>query len=81
LILVRELDERLGLSELIGEHLTDYRGPISRLPLADLFRQLVYSRMARHARYFWFLSAESNLTRRLFGSMSRRIEALPLPAG
>jgi hypothetical protein len=46
LILVRELDERLGLSELIGEHLTDHRGPNSRLPLADLFRQSVYSRLA-----------------------------------
>jgi hypothetical protein len=45
LILVRELDERLGLSELIGEHLTDYRAPNSRLPLADLFRQSVYSRL------------------------------------
>lgn len=46
LILVRELDERLGLSELIGEYLTDHRGPNSRLPLADLFRQSVYSRLA-----------------------------------
>ena len=46
LILVRELDERLGLSELIGEHVTDHRGPNSRLPLADLFRQSVYSRLA-----------------------------------
>jgi hypothetical protein len=46
LILVRELDERLGLSELIGEHLTDHRGPNSRLLLADLFRQSVYSRLA-----------------------------------
>ena len=26
LILVRELDERVGLSELIGQHLTDSRG-------------------------------------------------------
>ena len=46
LILVRELDERLKLSGLIGEHLTDHRGPNSRLPLADLFRQSVYSRLA-----------------------------------
>jgi hypothetical protein len=46
LILVRELDERLGLSELIREHLADHRGPNSRLPLADLFRQSVYSRLA-----------------------------------
>jgi Transposase DDE domain group 1 len=46
LVLVRELDERLGLSELIGEHLTDRRGLNSRFPLADLFRQSVYSRLA-----------------------------------
>jgi Transposase DDE domain group 1 len=46
LVLVRELDERLGLSELIGEHLADHRGPNSQLPLADLFRQSVYSRLA-----------------------------------
>ncbi len=46
LILVREMDERLGLSELIREHLTDHRGLNSRLPLADLFRQSVYSRLA-----------------------------------
>ena len=46
LISVRELDERLGLSELIAEHLTDHRGVNSRLPLADLFRQSVYSRLA-----------------------------------
>ena len=45
LILVRELDERLGLSELIGEHLTDHRGPTSRLAgyedLNDAIRRAV----------------------------------------
>ena len=46
LILVRELDERLGLSELIEQHLTDSRGKNTQLPLADLFRQSVYSRLA-----------------------------------
>ena len=46
LILVREMDERLGLSQLIPQHLTDHRGPNRRLPLADLFRQSVYSRLA-----------------------------------
>ena len=46
LILVREMDERLGLSKLIREHLTDHRRLNSRLPLADLFRQSVYSRLA-----------------------------------
>jgi hypothetical protein len=47
LVLVRELDERLGLGDLIAEHLTDARrGKNTQLPLADLFRQSVYSRMA-----------------------------------
>jgi len=46
LILVRELDERLGLSELIDQHLTDSRGKNTQLPLADLLRQSVYSRLA-----------------------------------
>ena len=38
-------------------------------------------RLAKLARYYWPLLAESHLTRRLFGSMLRRIEALPLLAG
>jgi hypothetical protein len=46
LILVRELDEHLGLSQLIEQHLTDPRGTNTRLPLADLLRQSVYSRLA-----------------------------------
>ena len=47
LILVRELDERMGLSELIEEHLADSRtGRNSQFPLADLLRQSVYSRLA-----------------------------------
>ena len=46
LILVRELDERLGFGELIKLHLADPRGKNTRLPLADLLRQSVYSRLA-----------------------------------
>jgi hypothetical protein len=47
LILVRELDERLGLGDLIAHYLTDSRrGKNTQLPLADLLRQSVYSRMA-----------------------------------
>jgi hypothetical protein len=38
-------------------------------------------RLVKHARYYWLLLAESHLTRRLFGSIVRRIELLPLPAG
>jgi hypothetical protein len=45
LILVRDLDERLGFGELIAQHLTDPRGTNIRLPLADLLRQSVYSRL------------------------------------
>jgi hypothetical protein len=127
LILVRELDEQLGSGELITQHLTDSRrGKNTQLPLADQFRQSVYSRIAgyedvndaerlaqdptlrligsekigtwsltslqqrlvktggrliKHARYYWLLLAESHLTWRLFGSMLRRMEALPPPAG
>jgi hypothetical protein len=47
LILVRELDERLGLSVLIERHLSDSRrGKNVQLPLSDLLRQSVYSRLA-----------------------------------
>ena len=47
LLLVRELDERLGLSLLMAEHLTDdRRGKNTQLPLADLLRQSIYSRLA-----------------------------------
>ena len=45
---MRELDERLGFGDLIAEHLTDgRRGKNTPLPLADLLRQSVYSRIAR----------------------------------
>jgi hypothetical protein len=46
LVLVRELDERLGFGELIGQHLTDSRrGKNTQFPFADLLRQSVYSRL------------------------------------
>jgi len=38
-------------------------------------------RLVKHARYYWLLLADSHLTRRMFGSMLRRILTLPLPAG
>jgi len=41
------LDERFGLSTLIGRHLTDPRtGRSCQFPVGDLFRQSVYSRLA-----------------------------------
>jgi len=46
LVLVRELDERLGFGELIERHLADARGKNTQLPLVDLLRQSVYSRLA-----------------------------------
>ena len=47
LILVRELDESLSFGELISQHLRDSRrGKNAQLPLAELFRQSVYSRIA-----------------------------------
>jgi len=47
LILVRELDERLGLEKLIEEHLSDSRQGLNKqFTLSDLLRQSVYSRLA-----------------------------------
>jgi hypothetical protein len=47
LILVRGLGERLGFGKLVEPHLTERRrGKNTRLPLADLLRQLIYSRLA-----------------------------------
>jgi hypothetical protein len=51
--------------------------------LTSLQQRLVKTggRLVKHARYYWLLLAESHLTRRLFGSMLRRKEGLPLTAG
>jgi hypothetical protein len=51
--------------------------------LTSLQQRLVRTggRVVKHAMYYWLLLAESHLTRRLFGSLLRRMEALPLPAG
>lgn len=47
LLLPRELGERLGLDALIERHLTDPRiGHNRQFPVADLFRQSIYSRLA-----------------------------------
>jgi hypothetical protein len=51
--------------------------------LTSLQQRLVKTggRLVKHAQCYWLLLAGSHLTRRLFGAMLRRIEALPLPAG
>jgi hypothetical protein len=56
---------------------------IEKWSLTSLQQRLVKTggRLLKHARYHWLLLAESHLTRRLFGSMLRRIASLPLPAG
>jgi hypothetical protein len=47
LLLVRELEERLGLSALITDNIMeDRRGKNTQLPLPDLLRQSIYSRLA-----------------------------------
>lgn len=54
---------------------------IGNWSLTSLQQRLVTTggRLIKHARYYWLLLAESHMTRRLFASMVRRIEALPLP--
>jgi len=46
--------------------------------LTSLQQRLVKTggRLVKHALYYWLILAESHLTRRLFRSMVRRIEAL-----
>ena len=47
LLLVLELDERLGLSALIAANIMyRRRGKNTQLPLPDLLRQSIYSRLA-----------------------------------
>ena len=56
---------------------------VGKWSLTGLQQRLVKTggRLIKHARYYWLLLAEGHLTRRLFGAMLRRIEALPAPAG
>jgi hypothetical protein len=56
---------------------------IENWSLTSLQQRLVKTggRLVKHARYYLLMLAESHLTRRLFGSMLRRRETLPLPAG
>jgi hypothetical protein len=56
---------------------------IENWSLTSLQQRLVKTggRLIKHARYYWLLLAESYLTRRLFGSMVRRIDALAVATG
>ena len=69
LILVRELDERLGLGKLISEHLSDSRqGLNKKFPLADLVRQSIYSRLAGYEDLNDAVRVSADPTFRLLGS-------------
>ena len=69
LILVRELDERLGLATLIAEHLSDSRqGLNTQCSLADLLRQSVYSRLAGDEDLNDAVRVSADPTFRLIGS-------------
>ena len=69
LILVRELDERLGLGTLISEHLNDSRqGLNTQFSLADLLRQSVYSRLAGYEDLNDAVRVSADPTFRLIGS-------------
>ena len=43
---MRELDERLGFSELVEQSLTDFRANNARFSFTGLPRQSAYSRLA-----------------------------------
>jgi len=69
LVLVRELDERLGFGELVDRHLSDSRrGKNIQLPLADLLRQSIYSRLAGYADVNDAQRLSQDPTFRLIGS-------------
>jgi hypothetical protein len=69
LLLVRELDERLGLGKLIDEHLSDTRqGENTKFALADLVRQSVYSRLAGYEDLNDSVRVSADPTFRLIGS-------------
>jgi hypothetical protein len=69
LILVRELDERLGFGGLIRQQLTDSRrGKNTQFPFADLLRQSLYSRLAGYEDLTDAERLSHDLTFRLIGS-------------
>ena len=72
LILVRELDERLGLEQLITDHLSDSRhGTNTQFRVADLLRQSVYSRLAGYEDLNDAVRLSTDPTFRLIGSPKR----------
>ena len=69
LLLVRELDERLGLATLISEHRIDSRqGLNTQFGLVDLLRQSIYSRLAGYEDLNDAVRVSADPTFRLSGS-------------
>ncbi len=69
LLLVRELGERLKLSKLIDEHLTDSRqGANKKFSLDDLLRQSVYRHLAGYEDLNDAVRVSADPTFRLIGS-------------
>ena len=72
LILVRELDERLGLEAIMAEHLSDSRhGLNTQFRLPDLLRQSIYSRLAGYEDLNDAQRLSTDPTFRLIGSPTR----------
>ena len=72
LVLVRELDERLGLEAIVAGHLRDSRrGRNTQFPLTDLLRQSVYSRLAGYEDLNDVQRLSTDSTFRLIGSPKR----------
>ena len=72
LVLVRELDERLGLEATLAEHLRDSRhGLNTQFPLPDLLRQSIYSRLAGYEDLNDAARLSTDPTFRLIGSPKR----------
>ena len=80
LILVRELDKRLGFSELIEQHLTDSRANNARFFFTDLLRQSVYSRLAGYEDVNDAEQLSQDPTFRLIGSEKNWDRGAALPS-
>ena len=81
LMLVRELDERLGLDAIITEHLRDSRqGLNTQFRLPDLLRQSVYSRLAGYEDLNDAVRLAADPTFRLIVAPKRWDRSAPLPS-
>ena len=81
LLLMRELDERLGMGQLISDNLKDERrGKNTQLPLPDLLRQSIYSRLAGYEDLNDAERLSQDPAFRLIGSEKIRDRGAALPS-